>query len=273
MIRGFYWDTLRRPRLRVEFETRLRGRYHGFGKGNAGDIFNRTLLGYLYPGHRIGNFDNGPRLLLVGSVAEIMKEGDLACGIGCRTGALMQENAHSAEIRALRGPLSYERLSKLGFNVRNVRFLLDPGLYIRFLLPERPAIPNRVIFIPHYLERESVRPKIPAWIRFVNIDSDPLALGRAIQSAELVYSSSLHGLVFAHALERPCVFVAPSSDELLFKFADYYLSVSDHVPKPLPSIDEATLGDGPLSPLDLSLRKEQFVWPAEGELRQRGIAV
>src|SRR5690606_38420197 len=114
----------------------------------------------------------------------------------------------------VRGPITYDAFKATGHDVSGVRFLKDPGLLIRFLAGPEPAVPQagRVIFIPHYRERHLYK-SLPKGITLVDIDAEPLELARTIREANLVYASSLHGIIFAHALERPCVWVKPQTEE------------------------------------------------------------
>ena len=97
------------------------------------------------------------------------------------------------------------------------------------------------------------------------------SVAKQIQKAECVYSSSLHGIIFAHSLGRPCVFVRPMTKEPMLKYEDYFLSVGLSPPKPLDSIADADFATSPTSPPTLSVDLNQIVFPAEAELIARGI--
>jgi hypothetical protein len=158
-----------------------------------------------------------------------------------------------------------------GYDVSQVRFLADPGLLIGKMVPARKPIRGRVVFIPHYRDRKLVWNRMPKDIRAVDIDNLPSRLAREIQKAECVYSSSLHGLIFAHALGRPCVFVRPMTEVPLLKYEDYFLSVGLKMPVPLESIANVDLASAPTSPAVLSIDPSQISFPSEMLLKARGI--
>lgn len=258
--RKLYWDRYVR-----------RKPWNDFAVGNAGDIFTRNVLSHFYPGAIPANVASGPRLLCVGSIAHLSTSGDVLSGVGCRTTDLSALPKGSIHIHGLRGPISYDIFKRAGYDVSQVAFLADPGLLIGKMLPERAPVRGHVLFIPHYRERKAIRKKVPAAMRVVDIDNNPLLIARNIQSAECVYSSSLHGLIFAHALGRPCVFVRPESDEPLLKFEDYFLSVGLAFPKPLDTIGDADFAATPTSPASLSFDAQAIIFPSEELLKGRGI--
>ena len=126
-----------------------------------------------------------------------------------------------------------------------------------------------IIFIPHYRERYTYKNNaVPKGIKLIDIDCDPISLGRKILSAKLVYTSSLHGIIFANSLGRPCIFVQPQTDESLFKYADYYASVNLSLPKPLRHISEAVFTGSPDSPANIQFKQSDFIFPDPEYLRQ-----
>ncbi|MBK5940359.1 polysaccharide pyruvyl transferase family protein [Halochromatium roseum] len=272
MIKTFYWHERIKSRPRLVLDRVIRKRpWNDFRYGNAGDIFAINILNTFYPGLPVTNLTNAPRILCVGSIGHNLQPGDVACGIGCRTSELPKVQKESAYIHALRGPISLDIFRKAGYDVSTVKFLADPGLLIAKYSSERSSIAGRVIFIPHYRERDRFARNLPKGIRYVDIDNPPHLLAKAIMKAECVYSSSLHGIIFAHALGRPCVFVKPSTKEPLLKFEDYYLSMGLCFPRPLDSIFDADYLAAPTSPVELSVKSSEIVFPPFSFLANRGI--
>src|SRR5690606_34385780 len=103
------------------------------------------------------------------------------------------------------------------------------------------------------------------------IDIQPKKLIKKILKAKVVYSSSLHGIIFSHALNKECVFVAPQSDEPLFKFEDYYLSIGIEMPKPLPNIHHANFRTDISTVLGKEISKKDFYFPDKPYLLKKGI--
>jgi pyruvyltransferase len=275
-IRTYYWRD--RVISGPEFLARRllhRAAYNHFRVGNAGDILAPELIEKHYGMPSINDKGAGHRLLLVGSIAHSMLPGDILCGVGVKTREVPSASEAPVRVWALRGPISRDVLEAAGHDVSGIKFLLDPGLKMRFEMEEaaQRATPHGAIFIPHYREREKYLHSLPKGIRFVNIDDSPANVGRAILSAELVYTSSLHGIIFAHALRRPCVLVSPQTHEPMLKYEDYYASVNLPLPRALSDIWQADLATAPNSPAEIHYENSDFVLPDLALLRSSGIAV
>ncbi len=273
-MRAYFWHVRRVSRLRLLMH-RLRGRDPSqyFLTGNAGDLVARDVVKLAYGARAQHASEGGRRLLCVGSIAHHLQPGDVVCGIGVR-GVVPSRDQAPCRIFGLRGPITYERFRAAGHDLSELRFLKDPGLLLRFMVPDRalPPEPGKVVFIPHYRERAMHRRRgLPRGIQLVDIDDEPLALARHILSAELVYASSLHGIVFAHALERPCVYVAPQTEEPSLKYEDYFASMDLTFPRPLLRIADARTAPRPDSPASVKITREEFDFPSEEVLRDAGV--
>jgi pyruvyltransferase len=274
-IRTYYWSDriVGKTCHRAMRALGIRPSYF-FATGNAGDTFAKNLIQHVYSEEALCTKDQGKRLLCVGSIGHRIKPGDVLCGVGCKDIELSPVDPGTVTIYGLRGPLSLERFRAAGFNVNDVRFLKDPGLMIRFMLDAKSVAPvrGRVAFIPHYRERYEAARRLPDTMHFIDIDADPLDVGREILTCEIVLSSSLHGIVFAHALGRTAVLVRPGTREPLSKFEDYYLSVDLPFKPPLDSVDEFSGLIHDQSPPTLRYEREDFFFPPLSELKERGIA-
>jgi pyruvyltransferase len=272
-IRTFYWMPAARGRRNWRRGWRRSPTRWRFG--NAGDTFNRDLLGLLYPSSAHQIVESGPRLLMVGSISHRISSGDVVVGAGIKTDALPGPERAAVTVLGVRGPLTYEAFAAAGHDVAAVRFQFDPGLLIPKLLTEdelsiQPVL-GRTIFIPHFRDADAGVNRI-ASVETVAIDSDPIPLAREILAAELVYSSSLHGIIFAHALGRPCVPVQPASAEPLIKYADYFASVGLST-RMCASLAEATRSTKPDSPIDRPWSSIDQAFPTLAELSSWGVAI
>lgn len=264
-VRTFYWDPVvpRRPSL---FRRRS-----GLRIGNAGDLYNRDLIAHLY-GQPPLNAETGPRLLLVGSVVHRARSGDIVCGVGTKGADLPDPRITQLDLRAVRGPLTVAALTERGYDTSSITSLADPGLYVASVYPElvaqTTAEPGRVIFIPHYRDLHHFRSGRD--YRLVSIDCEPGDLVREILRAEFIYTSSLHGLIFAHALGRPALLVAPVEGEPELKYQDYYASIDLPWTSP-PGIDEAVRARRADSPVHLVRSHDDFAFPDIEELARAGV--
>jgi len=104
----------------------------------------------------------------------------------------------------------------------------DPGLLAYRLLAKQPKKSHQIAVIPHYLDKDD--PILDQWLNthfsqtlLIDVERKPKAVIRDIARCEYVASSSLHGVIIAHALGVPAVWLR-ISDKLKggdFKFRDY----------------------------------------------------
>ena len=274
MIRTFYWHDRIRSAMGFTLRRKLLNRpWNDFRHGNAGDIFGRNLITHFYPDQHIHlcKKDENSKLLTVGSIVHCARKNDVVFGSGSKFEEFISDPTLQPYLHSLRGPLTYEVLKKAGWDVSTVDHLADPGLLINEMVEKIDPIPNKVIFIPHYRERKETFFDMPHDIDYIDIDDKPENVAKKIMEAEMVYSSSLHGVIFAHSLGRPVMPVSPNSEEPLFKYKDYYLSMNLEMPAFLESIYHAKNAPKPLSPTTIPFKASQMVPPPKAILASRGI--
>jgi len=139
---------------------------------------------------------------------------------------------------ATRGPLSLQRLRQLGYT--DSIAIGDPALLIPLIFPNvQLTAEYDVGIIPHYVDKTSFAERFNGRSStrqeshmVIEIETDNL--GKFIESllrCRFIVSSSLHGVIIAHAFGIPAVWVR-FSDEVVggsFKFHDYFLSVGIQV--------------------------------------------
>ncbi len=104
----------------------------------------------------------------------------------------------------------------------------------------------------------------------IDIDDLPENVCKKILASEHIFSSSLHGIIFAHALGRPATLVSPKNESLL-KYQDYYASVDLGFPLPLREFDGRDMSGLKLSPEDINYRNEDFDLPNVEMLAKQGV--
>ncbi len=165
----------------------------------------------------------------MGSIAHHAAEGDVVNGVGCKHPDVPPPPVVNPPlIRGVRGPKTLEALRNAGHDTSTVEFMGDPGLLIGRLFPQLLDIlpeTNREIFIPHFRERSQFG-AVVGTAPVVDIDATPLSVATEIARAEVVHTSSLHGLIWAHALGRDALLVQPRTAESAFKYEDYFASVN-----------------------------------------------
>ncbi|TXG38867.1 polysaccharide pyruvyl transferase family protein [Seonamhaeicola maritimus] len=240
-LRTYYWNRLKVSQYRYYKHRLWNPAKEVFKHGNSGDIFNEYLIRYLYGNQLVENVrTKGDKLLLVGSTLSVIEYGDIVNGIGWKGNDLSnkQDIIASAKVFGVRGPLTRLLFEKYGADLSNLKFELDPGLLIKEVCNLKIAdnTNKNVIFIPHFRDFWIYKGNYPRGLKVVNIDNKPEKIGKEIQKAKIVYTSSLHGIIFAHALNKECVFVKPQSSEPIFKYKDYFLSVGIDYPDPLENV-------------------------------------
>jgi pyruvyltransferase len=165
-----------------------------------------------------------PNLIGIGSIAHWSDEHSVLWGCGLIADRL--SFCPPAEVLALRGHLTRDSLTARGIHCCDL--LGDVGL----LLPEliAPEVPvNPLGLVPHYVDRDSAfvetcrREGVP----IVDVHASPEAYVEQLTSCRRIVSSSLHGVILAHAygIDAAWVRISDRVHGNGFKFLDYYSSL------------------------------------------------
>lgn len=197
---------------------------------NAGDQFSPIAARIFFSENIIecGNPPSQyPNLLLLGSILEWADSNSYVCGAGLISSKSRLPIAPKA-INCVRGPLTAYFLEQQGFLIP--RNYADPGVLVPELFPESVPITHSIGVIPHYVDLEN------PWLRKIGREPSikiitPLQPFQdyivELKQCETILSSSLHGLIFAHAYRKRAAWIELSKNVIGegFKFYDYYLSV------------------------------------------------
>ena len=202
---------------------------------NFGDLLGPHIVARVRAALGLGpERSRSQRLLAVGSIMHLARDGDVVWGTGIN-GKMLQDAYPRLDVRAVRGPLTAARLRRGGVETPEV--FGDPALLIPHLWTDDELGIERgsggTVLVPNLHDRD----RFPA--DAVDPQGDFVACVRAIASADLVVSSSLHGIVVAEAYGVPAVLVA-SSTEPVFKYEDDYAGTGRQLPTPV-----ATWREGP----------------------------
>jgi pyruvyltransferase len=235
-----YWDG-RRPLLPWRLD---RWRPLGRRSRNFGDLLGPLVVAGLAgaPVRAVRTDQDldqavGVRLLSVGSILHLARDGDVVWGSGVNGKVpLHAPPARRLDVRAVRGPLTRRALAELGIEVPEVYG--DPGLLVPAVVPglvELAQTKTRAVTVlPHMSE-------LPRGRRDGRVLSPRAPLGdvlRTIAQSERVVTSSLHGYVVAEALGVPVQLVRPLR-EPLFKYRDYVEGTSRELPRVYPDVGSA----------------------------------
>ncbi|MGS2721766.1 polysaccharide pyruvyl transferase family protein [Paraglaciecola aestuariivivens] len=217
-----------------------------FNKNNFGDALNPLLFSKVSNGQVVSvknvlNFTNKPVFYFIGSILDNSKEKNaIVCGAG-----FQKENSRfrraPKEILAVRGPLSRQIALKQGLSCPEV--YCDPALLLPFYYPRNnyKKLFN-VGIIPHYADK-NILDKLEIergdfTFNIINIEDNVESVIDKICEVDYILSSSLHGLIVAHAYQIPAAWLLLSDNVIGgdFKFKDYYFSVgADAVPTYAPT--------------------------------------
>jgi len=133
-----------------------------------------------------------------------------------------------AKVLACRGALTRDRI-QAPVNTP----LGDPGLLMGKYLTQRSAKRYRRGVILHYSDKARVEfsaflpQRLDDETLLIDIQQNPMAVMRLIDQCEVLLSSSLHGVVFAHALGIPAAWLATQAlyRSRQYKYADYYSAI------------------------------------------------
>lgn len=243
--------------------------------GNLGDIINPYIIERLN-GRPPRFVAKGERLLAVGSIIKFADAEATVYGAGASREAT--EVSPQARFCAVRGPLTRQIVLASGANC--------PEVYgdLAWLLPRlyAPAVAkrHRLGLILHHVH-EDLPARIGRGVHQISIRRCGYAqiekFIREMLSCEAIISTSLHGVIIAHAYGIPVRFATSSGsagqiagDGL--KFQDYFLSVGRDCPEPLDlwPLQEITTElaascvDNPARPIDVEALVAAAPFPTPG---------
>ncbi len=219
-----------RDRLNYAIHGLLHGQrirtYWWGSKKNFGDLITPALL-LAYGYTPVYEKKHRAELLSTGSILDGVKDSFSGQVLGSGLIRDHQVCLPKAQFLAVRGDLSRDRLG-----LDESLPLGDPGLLAEKLLKAPVTQQYRLGVIPHYADKQDKR--VLALLKqqgeaacLINPEAYPEAVIRQIAACERVISSSLHGVIVAHALGIPAVWMQLSESVAGggFKFHDYATSV------------------------------------------------
>lgn len=175
-------------------------------------------------------------IFAVGSIIGLAKENCIVWGSGITFAK--DEIVPSVDIRAVRGPLTLKRLASCGYNTDHIK-MGDPGLLLPLVYPARKKKIYKMGVIAHNNDFASVKRALKGWekeILLISLKTKNQTvedITEMICSCEMIFSTSLHGLIISHAYGIPALRIdsenIPGDGS---KFSDYFLSVGIEPYKP-----------------------------------------
>ena len=183
----------------------------------------------------------------IGSILDRSNKNTIVWGSGCRE---YNDKIAARDIKAVRGRLTLEILQKNKFDISKIK-LGDPALLLPiFYTPKNKEKIYKISVIPHYKDFECFS-HINQSYHIIDVRTfDVEKFIDEIYASEYILSSSLHGLILAHAYGIPALWIKYNdvrSSE--FKYLDYFSSVK--IPPYLGFEDISVLFSSELKVLDL----------------------
>lgn len=190
--------------------------------GNLGDVLTPYILDHFGIEYKYTQKPRSARMLCIGSIAKFAGDGTIVLGSGT-----MRESDSlntKADWRFVRGPRTRKAVIESGGECPEIYG--DPALLMPLIQPPVQRTKSLGI-VPHYVDYEYVKNKYPEENVINVLNADPLEVIRQIAECDKIISSSLHGLILAHAYDIPAAWVE-FSNKLSgdgIKFVDYFESV------------------------------------------------
>ena len=203
--------------------------------GNAGDLLSPFIVEAM-SGRNVtaAHYDDPHKLVAVGSAVDVrqLRSGGRWWGTGAQHGNLIQVPGNV--FHAVRGPLTRKILMHHGYKCPDIYG--DPALLLPQFYPCKASHSYRLGIVCHFDHRHMLC--IADDVRCISImrrDWDVCTLIDEICSCEQILSSSLHGIIIAHAYGIPAQWFAVEGmpAEAPLKYLDYFSSVGMPAQVPL----------------------------------------
>lgn len=198
--------------------------------GNFGDELTIPLLRQLFSIEAVPAPMHRAEMIAIGSILDEYSRGRLRRRVFTQlfttrrplhvwgSGFMLSDSSANwprpVHIHGVRGKLTASRLNAFEGSIG------DPGI-LASLLVKRPMERSApVVIVPHFVDERAISDiALPRLWRVVHPDGDVLDVIKGIAGAELVISSSLHGLIVADAFGIPAIWARSVND--LFRRSDY----------------------------------------------------
>lgn len=235
------------PRARLGTTTPLKKIRRRRRVNNFGDLLGPIIVAELVRRRGLIERPERSRLLAVGSIMRLARDGDVIWGIGVNGKSLGTPLPFTTvDVRAVRGPLTRDVLLSHGVDVAAV--FGDPGLLVGELWSRDElaagGTTHEVTIVPNLHDYE----KLAADPRVVDPTSPIMEVLSTIARSQLVVGSSLHGIVVAEALGVPARLIS-SRTEPMFKYEDYFRGTGRDAPEPADNVEGAIERGGAPGPV------------------------
>ncbi len=193
------------------------------GKPNFGDQLTPYVFDYFGISHSMSAKLGKCRAMCIGSIAHRATDDMIVLGSGLMFADKFTVNPN-ADYRFVRGPYTRQKIIDAGSSCPKVYG--DPAMLLP-LFCEESEKEYDVGIVPHYVDYEYTKQQYPNYKVIDVINTDPLVVAKEITKCKKIISTSLHGIIGAHAYGIPAAWVKFSKkvkgDGI--KFNDHYASL------------------------------------------------
>ena len=213
---------------------------------NFGDLLTPYVLDYFQIPYQKVKKHKDADIMCVGSIARRTQSHHIVLG----SGIYYKDdkiNPH-AEWKFVRGPYTRKRVIELGGKCPEIYG--DPALLLPAFCKESDKEFD-VGIVPHFVDYQTVKKKYPNYKIINVVNKNPLEVAKEITKCKRIVSSSLHGIICAHAYNIPAAWVKFSKNLIGddIKFYDHYASIGiDLVQSPMDKL-HFQIGSIDLSPI------------------------
>lgn len=172
--------------------------------------------------HILGSYHR--HIMAIGSILEYANKNTSVWGTGFIT---LNGECKANNIYAVRGKYTAKRLEELGFDTSNIVYG-DPALLLPLLVSPAKEKKHVIGIIPHWLETEKFIAQYGGNLHVIDIRTDDVkAFVEELTSCKYILSSSLHGIIIAHAYGIPALLMEKTEEKEYgyVKYDDYFSSV------------------------------------------------
>jgi pyruvyltransferase len=219
---------------------------------NVGDLLSPIIVDMVKDHLNIVNVKHiTKRMFAIGSVITAAKSDMVVWGSGVHYEDSIIPK-FDLDIRAIRGPLSREKLIQSGFKCPE--YYGDPALLLPLFYKPNIEKEYDYTLIPHFFKDEEINP-IFKENQITTLTSDWKGFIDRIASSKYIISGSLHGIIIAEAYGVPAILI-DLLDGDMFKYKDYYYSTGRKDIKVAKSVEDALIDRKCMPPI-ANLKKLQ----------------
>jgi pyruvyltransferase len=189
---------------------------------NFGDILTPYILDYCNVNYEMVSKPEEGNAMCIGSIIHKATDNMIVLG----SGAMHSKHTlnPNADYRFVRGPLTRQKVLDAGATCPKIYG--DPALLLPLFCDESKKEYD-VGIVPHYVDYKDIKEQFPNY-KVINLSNpNPLEVAKEITKCRSIVSTSLHGIIAAHAYGIPAGWLH-YSNKLKgnnIKFRDYFASV------------------------------------------------